>query len=82
VASALALCARGVEVGTGRIAAGRVRHAGVEELVLDGADPASDVKQGRTSTPSVFSASSNARVEAIGPFARYLRSFVAARFSS
>jgi hypothetical protein len=45
VAAALALLARRVEVGSGGLDTGRAGSAGVEELVLDGADPASDIQE-------------------------------------
>jgi hypothetical protein len=44
VAATVALLSRRIEIGPGRVDAGRAGHAGIEQLVLDSADPASDVE--------------------------------------
>jgi len=82
VAAAPALLARRVEVGSGGVDTNRAGSAGVEELVLDGADPTSDIQERCAFDPSAICASFSVRVEGMGPCSRYLRSSEVARFSS
>ena len=44
VAATVALLSRRIEIGRGRVDARRAGQTGVEQLVLDSADPASDVE--------------------------------------